>query len=228
MSCLVNCLKMEQITIGSKGELWKATKQFGNYQQLKVKIFGNLLRCIACAYLQRTAEKIRDGAGHVLEKHLGLPITSSRRPNAGSWELKLISLKYLKSGDLTVKETMSVTQITPDQIMQNNFEHSHLLAKLRRVVIGARIWESTQEEKSIFYGVTIFDLLDNPEVYNQIKADYDLVRGTIRAKGISALKSGMGKYIQPRTKGSGQGSTSRAFYARRSFLNKFILPLLSQ
>lgn len=167
-------------------------------------------------------------AGHVLEKYLGLPINSSRRPNAGSWELKLISLKYLQSGDLTVKETMSVTQITPDEIMRNDFEHSYLLAKLRRVVIGARIWESKQEEKSLFYGVTPFDLLDNLEVYNQIKDDYNLVRETIRTQGFSDLKSEMGKYIQPRTKGPGHGSTSRAFYARVSFLKKFVLPLLSQ
>ena len=167
-------------------------------------------------------------AGHVLEKYLGLPINSSRRPNAGSWELKLISLKYLQSGDLTVKETMSVTQVTPDEIMRNDFEHSHLLAKLRRVVIGARIWESKQEEKSLFYGVTPFDLLDNLEVYNQIKDDYNLVRETIRTQGFSDLKSEMGKYIQPRTKGPGHGSTSRAFYARVSFLKKFVLPLLSQ
>jgi hypothetical protein len=32
----------------------------------------------------------------------------------------------------------------------------------------------------------------------------------------------MGKYIQPRTKGAGHGSTSRAFYARPLFLKQFI------
>ena len=172
--------------------------------------------------------KNKGWAGHVLEKHLGLPLNSSRRPNAGSWELKLISLEYLKRGGLTVKETMWVTQITPDEIKQNDFENSHLLTKLKRVVIGARIWESKQEERSIFYGVTTFDLLDDLEIYNQIKADYDLVRETILTQGFSFLKSEMGKYVQPRTKGRGHGSTSRAFYARVSFLKKFVLPLLSQ
>lgn len=172
--------------------------------------------------------KNKGWAGHVLEKHLGLGINSSRRPNAGSWELKLISLKYLKSGKLTVKETMQVTQFNPDNVRQTDFEHSHLLAKLRQVVIGARIWESKQDEKSIFYGVTTFDLLDDLEVYNQIEDDYNLVRETLHTKGFSALNSGMGEYIQPRTKGRGHGSTSRAFYAKRPFLNKFVLPSLSQ
>lgn len=172
--------------------------------------------------------KNKGWAGHVLEKYIGLPISSSQEPNAGSWELKLISLRYLKSGKLTVKETMQVTKFNPNNVRQTDFEYSHLLAKLRRVVIGARIWESTQDEKSIFYGVTTFDLLDDREVYNQIRDDYNLVRETIRTKGFSALKSEMGKYIQPRAKGRGHGSTSRAFYARRSFLKKFVLPLLSE
>ena len=196
------------------------------------EIIGDDLRELADEYevpvFKDGGGKNKGWAGHVLERHLGLPISSSQEPNAGSWELKLISLRYLKRGGLTVKESMSVTQIKPDDVKQTDFKSSHLLAKLRRVVVGARIWESTQEEKSIFYGVTTFDLLDDFEVYNQIKADYDLVRETIRTQGFSDLKSEMGKYIQPRPKGRGHGSTSRAFYARASFLKEFILPLLSQ
>ena len=166
-------------------------------------------------------------AGHVLEKHLGLRISSSREPNSGSWELKLISLKYLKNGKLTVKEPMAITDIKSCHVERVNFEESHLLAKLKRVVIAARIWESKKEKRSILHGVTPFDLND-PEVYSQVKADYDLVRETIRTRGFSALKTEMGEYIQPKTKGRGHGSTSRAFYARVSFLKEFILPLLSQ
>jgi DNA mismatch repair protein MutH len=166
--------------------------------------------------------KHKGWAGHILEKHLGLPINSSQSPNAGSWELKLISLKYLKSGKLTFKETMAVTMFKPDDVSKTIFEESHLLSKLRRMVVGARIWESKQEIKSIFYEARTFDLND-PEVYNQVKADYDLVRETIGTKGFTALTGRMGVYIQPRTKGPGHGSISRAFYARKSFL-KLIFP----
>lgn len=195
-------------------------------------LIGQDLRKLADKYevtvLTDSGGKNKGWAGHVLEKYLGLPINSSQEPNAGSWELKLISLKYLKSKKLTVKEPMQVTQLNPNNVRQTDFENSHLLAKLKHVVIGARIWESIQEEKSIFYGVTTFDLLDDFEVYSQIKDDYNLVKKTIRSQGFSTLNSGMGKYIQPKTKGTGHGSTSRAFYARISFLKKFVLPLLSQ
>ncbi len=170
--------------------------------------------------------KNKGWVGQVIEKHLGLPINSLQRPNAGSWELKMCSLKYLMNGKLTIKETMAITMIKPDDVLETDFKSSHLYAKLRRMVVASRIWESKQEERSILYSVTTFDL-DDPEVYNQVKSDYDLVRETIRTTGFSALTGKMGVYIQPRTKGTGHGSTSRAFYARTSFLKKFIFPEFS-
>ena len=51
----------------------------------------------------KAGKKNKGWAGHVIERYLGLPINSAQAPNFGSWELKLISLKYLKSGELTVK-----------------------------------------------------------------------------------------------------------------------------
>ena len=62
------------------------------------------------------------------------------------------------------------------------------------------------------------------KLYEAVKADYDLVRKTLLdpSKGFSSLTGKMGVYIQPRTKGQGHGSTSRAFYARPKFLAEFI------
>jgi DNA mismatch repair protein MutH len=134
-------------------------------------------------------------AGHVIERYLGLPLNSSRAPNFGSWELKLVSLKYLKSGRLTAKETMAITMIDEYNIVKTQFEDSHLLNKMRKILIPARIWESQEEKRSILHTVTEFDI-DNPEIFNQIKADYDLVRQTIKTKGFSALTGKMGVLIQ--------------------------------
>ena len=158
-------------------------------------------------------------AGHTVERYLGLPQNSSQSPNFGSWELKQVSLKYLKSGALTIKETMAVTMIDPYNVEKTPFEKSHLLAKLRKMILVGRIWESKQELASILYAIKTFDL-DNPEYYTQIKKDYELIRKTIKTEGFSALKSEMGVYVQPRTKGPGHGSVSRAFYVRTAFLKK--------
>lgn len=169
----------------------------------------------------KDGKKNKGWAGHVIERYLGLPLNSAQSPNFGSWELKLVSLKYLKSGELTIKETMAITMIDPYNVLQTPFEESHLLQKLKKMLIFARIWEGINEPRSILYGIYEFDL-QNKELYEQIKKDYELVRETIRTKGFNALTGKMGVYIQPRTKGEGHGSTTRAFYARKSLLKKII------
>ncbi|NWF89354.1 MAG: hypothetical protein HXY50_07800 [Ignavibacteriaceae bacterium] len=195
----------------------------------KIKnIIGEDLRTLANEYnitIFKNGKKNKGWAGHVIERYLGLPINSAQSPNFGSWELKTICLKYLKNRVLTVKETMAITMIDPYNVERTEFEDSHLLAKMKKIVIVARIWQSQQEKSSILYATTTFDL-GNSELYNQIKADYDLVRQTIITKGFSSLTGKMGTYVQPRTKGAGHGSTSRAFYARVPFLMKSIFPNL--
>lgn len=160
-------------------------------------------------------------AGHVIERYLGLPLNSAQSPNFGSWELKVIPLYFRKDGELVVKETMAITKIDPYEVAAKEFEDSHLLNKLRKILIVSRIFENQQESSTILYGVAEFDL-DNPEIYEQVKADYDLVRNTIQTQGFSALTGRMGVLVQPRTKGPGHGSTSRAFYARKKFVEKIL------
>jgi len=168
-------------------------------------------------------EKVNKGwAGHVIERYLELPLNSAQSPNFGSWELKTIPLQYKRNGKLRFKETMAITMIDEVNVKQKEFEGSHLLSKLQKIVVVARIVGNHVDEPSTVYSVTDFDLTAN--LYKKIKEDYDLVRSTLKdpTKGFNALTGKMGYYIQPRTKGAGHGSTSRAFYARPRFLQEFI------
>ena len=188
-------------------------------------LVGKDLRKLAESYdvtVFKGGKKNKGWAGHVIERYLGLPINSSQSPNFGSWELKTISLKHLRSGELSIKETMAITMIDPYNIQRTTFENSHLLAKLEKAVIVARVWENQEETSSVLYGVKLFDL-NNPNIYNQVEKDYNLVRKTIIEQGFSALSGTMGTFIQPRTKGAGHGSTTRAFYARAPFLKMIFL-----
>ena len=163
-------------------------------------------------------DKLNKGwVGHTIERYLGLPLNSSRAPNFGSWELKVVSLKRLKNEALRVKETMWVTMIDPVEVEAKEFTDSHLYTKLRKLLVVARIFEDKAETSTLFHSATSFDL-DNPRVFSQVKADYDLIRATIQDQGFEALTGRMGVLIQPRTKGTGHGSTSRAFYARTKFV----------
>ncbi len=165
--------------------------------------------------------KINKGwVGHVFERYLQIPLNSAQSPNFGSWELKSIPLKFKKDGTLTFKETMAITMIDPIHVLQKEFEDSHLLAKLRKIVVVARIVGDTVDDPSYVHSVVEINL--EGEIYNIVKADYDLIRAVIREKGFDYLSGKMGYYIQPRTKGPGHGSKSRAFYARTRFLKLFI------
>jgi len=152
---------------------------------------------------------------------LELPINSSQSPNFGSWELKIVPLKKLVSGKIAVKETMAITMIDPVNVLQKPFEESHLLAKLKKAVVCARLFESQQEARTLLVKVATFDL-GNTKIYNQVRADYEETREKIRTKGFEALTGAMGVLVQPRTKGSGHGSTSRAFYARTQFVSTIL------
>ena len=135
------------------------------------QIVGSDLRKLADRYGVTVfigGNKNKGWAGHVIEHYLGLPINSSQSPNFGSWELKTVSLKYLRDGSLTIKETMAITMIDGYNVERTDFEHSHLLAKLTKQVIVGRIWINQTEPYSLLYAVKTFDL-NNPAIYNQVK-----------------------------------------------------------
>ncbi|MCS7048138.1 MAG: MvaI/BcnI family restriction endonuclease [Verrucomicrobiae bacterium] len=185
---------------------------------------GQDLRKLADEYgvtVWRGNKKNKGWAGHVLERYLGLPINSAQSPNFGSWELKVVPLRRLKTGKIAVKETMAITMIDPVNVLQKPFEESHLLAKLQKAVVCARLFESALEERSLLIKVATFDL-GKEDIYKQVRADYEEVRETIRERGFEALTGAMGVLVQPRTKGPGHGSTSRAFYARIAFVRKIL------
>lgn len=177
-------------------------------QELEVEILG------------ASGKKNKGWAGHVFEAFLGLPRNSSRAPNFGSWELKSVSLKLNRKGELQVKETMAITMLDPREVAQKTFTESHLYTKLRKQILVARLWVDTAETSSIYLGAYPFDL-DNHDLMPQVEADYNEIRQAILDG--KPLSGSMGKYIQPRTKGAGgDAPKTRAFYARPILIAKII------
>lgn len=179
------------------------------------KDLRQLARELGVSVHGETGKTNKGWAGHVCERYLGLPLNSSRAPNFGSWELKTTSLKRLRDGRLVPKETVAITMLDPVNIIQTSFEDSHLLLKLRKIVLVGRIWEDRSETSSIFHSCVAFDL-DDSEIYNRIQSDYNLLRNLVRLN--EPLSGRYGDLIQARTKGRGHGSQTRAFYARKEFV----------
>lgn len=180
----------------------------------------DLARQLSIKVVAESGKTNKGWAGHTCERYLGLPINSSQSPNFGSWELKVIPLSILKNGRIAPKETMKITMIDAYNVSRTPFESSHLLSKLQKAVIVARTVGENVFEPSFVRDVQEFDL--SGEDYDQVREDYELVRDCINdpKRGFSSLSGSMGTLVQPRTNGAGHGSTSRAFYARTSFLKK--------
>ncbi len=169
--------------------------------------------------VHREGKQNKGWAGHVCERHLGLPLNSAQSPDFGSWELKSFPVK-LKGDRVIAKETMAITMIDPVNVVATPFEDSHLFSKLRKAVIVVRRVGGHFLDPSYIHAILQVDL---DGVYLEaVREDYETVRETIRVKGFDALSGKMGRYIQPRTKGPGHGSISRAFYARTGFLNMLL------
>ncbi len=197
------------------------------------KLEGRDLRKLADKYgvtVWQEGRLNKGWAGHVCERYLGLPLNTTQAPNFGSWELKIVPLKRLKNGAIVVKETMAITMIDPVHVMQTPFDQSHLLAKLRKMVVCARMFESREERSSLLVKVGTFDLNDK-ELLAQIRDDYNLVKNTLNRlgprKGFDALTGRMGVFVQPRTKGPGHtAKRTRAFYARKALVARMLgIPL---
>ena len=129
--------------------------------------------------------------------------------------------KKLSNGNIVVKETMAITMIDPYNVANTPFEQGHLLAKLKKAVVCVRLFESQSEDQSLLVRVAAFDL-QNRSIYEQVKREYEETRICILSRGFEHLTGAMGVLVQPRTKGAGHGSTSRAFYARTQFVAKII------
>lgn len=191
-------------------------------KQLEGQDLHNLAENFGVTVVSEEGQVNKGWAGHVCERYLGIPINSSQSPNFGSWELKSIPLKRLKNGSLAFKETMAITMIDAYHVARTPFEESHLLAKLKKAVIVARIVGDSYNQPTFVHSVTPIELTG--DLYEAVRADYELVQECLSDpdRGFSALTGKMGVYVQPRTKGAGHGSVSRAFYARKIFLSEFV------
>lgn len=178
------------------------------------------LREIAEEYSFHINPSNKGWQGQLIERILGLAPNPEQAPDFDEWELKMIPIKCTNDGGL-FKETMAITMINEEHIRKHVFEDSHLLAKLKSLLLVVRVCCDKPDGKSFIKQVDEFDLEDDPELYQGVKDDYDLIRQ--RLLNNEELCSKLGNYIQPRTKGrGGNAARTRAFYARKTFLRRMV------
>lgn len=159
--------------------------------------------------------------GLTLEHLAGLSNDNKQAPNGLGFELKSTAFYKVKS-EWTPKETFAITMINPQKLIDTPFFKSHCWEKLKSLVYCAVSWNGKHNEKSELLKVQSFDFLDSDILIKEIQADYEFIRNKLKTQGFAALTGKDGKWIQARTKGAGHGSTSRAFYARKSLIKEII------
>jgi DNA mismatch repair protein MutH len=186
-------------------------------------LVGVDLRPLADRYgvtVWRDGRRNKGWAGMVVERYLGLAANGTQAPDFGDWELKVVPLELAADGRLRLKETMAITMFTAADLESQEFEQSHLLAKLGRIVVVARVYEGPEEARSVVQAVAGFDLTDADRA--QVRSDYEEARWVVRTQGAWALDGRVGKLVQPRPKGAGHGSGGMGFYAKKALVTRML------
>lgn len=155
--------------------------------------------------------------GLVLERLAGLTNNNEKAPDGPGFELKSVAFYPNMSKP---KETMAITMINQQDLLQDDFFTSHCWVKLKSLIFCAVEWQGKNAEDAKLLAVASMDFDEDGELIKEVKADYELIRTKLRDQGFGALTGKDGKWIQARTKGAGHGSTSRAFYARPQLITK--------
>jgi len=187
------------------------------------EITGRDLRQIAEEYGIDPYSGNKGWVGHLIEKYLGKLPNSSRKPDFDDWELKTIPLRN-KNGELKSKEIMKICSINQEEIMNCDFEDSHLFSKIQCILIVARLDYEYENQKTEIYGTTIFDINDF-DFFKKIENDYYSIRDIIDSQGFYDFHEFRGEILQTKPCGT-SANYCRAFCFCKDFLNQFIIPSL--
>jgi len=131
----------------------------------------------------------------------------------------LFPVKKLKNGAVVPKESIAVTMLSTDELSKNDFKSSKCCKKMSRMLL---VPYYRNGDNITFMNPKIIDrdCAEFVELFNTFESDYNQIRTNFIENGV--LQSETGTLLQNRTKGTGHGSTTRAFYLRPAFMKQFV------
>tara|TARA_B100001093_G_scaffold17923_1_gene16266 strand:- start:3205 stop:3807 length:603 start_codon:yes stop_codon:yes gene_type:complete len=173
-------------------------------------------------------QKNKGKAGLLLEGLLGIP-QSSACLDCDDGELKAfpqtkasarsrLAKQYnIPEGEYVAKETVAITMMKPSELPSTPFEASRLYKKISNVLFTPYVRDGDHIE---WHDDIIFN--KQHELFQDIATDYQTIQKYYQENGCT--KGKIGKYLQVRTKGQGNGAPiTHAFYFRRQFLIELFL-----
>lgn len=161
--------------------------------------------------------------GLTCEAIAGLSNSNKKAPNGLGYEIK--SVPYcVKKGLWVPKETMAITMLNTEDLLNCSFFKSCVWEKLKSLIFCMVSFEGQHSIESTLLKVKSLDLMKDDACIKGAEEDYEFIRDKLRTKGYEALTAKDGNWIQARTKGAGHGSKTRAFYAKTAFLLEIFPP----
>lgn len=190
-------------------------------------------------------EKMKKGAsGLIIENLLGIDnnnVADADIPEIGC-EVKILPLQKNRNGEIKAKEPTAIQMINYFEVANETWETAKLRKKINLtfwVVYLAKNEGKTLNQDDY---IIIDYFLDHPNnVQNLIfQQDWEEIQSYITKGWSDKLSCSMGHYIEPKTKGAnnrdvtdapdGKGGTikarRRAFYYKKNYTNKNIIPNL--
>lgn len=113
-------------------------------------------------------------------------------------ELKVTPMKKAKGG-LVAKERLVISMIDFDEVVNEDFEHSHFLKKASGILLISYLWE--QDQDPLDYTVQLVEEWKIPEQdLAQIKQDWETVVGKVRLGRAHEISGSDTMYLEACTK----------------------------
>lgn len=204
-------------------------------QVLKAEVLGQPLYPLALArgLTVEKAGKLNKGwVGQTLEVLAHLPNSSLPSPDGVDFELKSTKVEW-RDGTWQFQETVKITNLNPQKILEEEFETSLLWRKLAHLILVGCQYRSPTDATAV--SVSAIDVTQ-PTLVQEVKAFWEDVRHLV-GSGEMPDHPNLGSFsdlIQLRPTGNGKGLSvcpitdrkfpARAFYATKRLLNSLTRP----
>ena len=166
------------------------------------RLTGKTLREVTGLEVIDDPHKRRGAFGNALEEYY-FGLTPNSRPTAdfdgAGLELKSTPLKVNKSGELSAKERLVISQINYMTVVHEDFEHSHLMEKAKSILLVTYLYEPDKSpldyviKSAVRWGFPEKDL-------PQIKQDWETVVNKVRSGHAEEISGGDTLYLEACTK----------------------------
>ncbi|MBC9721264.1 MAG: DNA mismatch repair protein MutH [Lactobacillus sp.] len=154
-------------------------------------------------------ENTKSSVGDLFEAYFGKQKDSASEPDLGIVELKATPYKKLKTGNkYSAKERLVFNIINYDELVKEDFEHSHFLHKNSTIELAFYQYFADKPRREwSFSDVVLYEMNKNKIDFEIIKEDWNIIHDYVDEGRADELSEGLTTYLAACTKGQNKNST---------------------